>query len=342
MNYLCKTLIKPIKKMRFICLVMLLGISGLQAKVWSQTELLELKVNNVTMVEAVKALQEKTQLKFVFNVEELQKYRVDLQIEDKTLEEALDLLFEGKPLKYEITSEHVIISQAEPKPAAPQVPEEVEVKGVVVDINGVALPGVTILLKGTTLGTATDIDGRFTLKYPDTGTPQALICSFIGMKTQEIPVVKGQTEYKVTLEEEAQKLADVVVTGYFQKKKISQTGSEVVVTGDELRKVGSLNLIQAISSFDPGVRTLMNNEFGSDPNHMPEITIRGEKGFDLRSEADDSRTDPNAPLYIMDGIEVSATDVYDMDMNRVESFSILKDASARNCDYDETSAAGRD
>ena len=224
MNYLCKTLIKPIKKMRFICLVMLLGISGLQAKVWSQTELLELKVNNVTMVEAVKALQEKTQLKFVFNVEELQKYRVDLQIEDKTLEEALDLLFEGKPLKYEITSEHVIISQAEPKPAAPQVPEEVEVKGVVVDINGVALPGVTILLKGTTLGTATDIDGRFTLKYPDTGTPQALICSFIGMKTQEIPVVKGQTEYKVTLEEEAQKLADVVVTGYFQKKKISQGG----------------------------------------------------------------------------------------------------------------------
>ena len=87
-------------------------------------------------------------------------------------------------------------------------------------------------------------------------------------------------------------------------------------------------MIQAISSFDPGVRTLMNNEFGSDPNHMPEITIRGEKGFDLRSSADDSRTDPNAPLYIMDGIEVSATDVYDMDMNRVESFSILKDASA--------------
>lgn len=328
MNYLCRTLIKSSKKMRLFCLVMLLGISGLQAKVWSQTELLELKANNVTMVEAVKALQEKTQLKFVFNVEELQKYKVNVQIEDKTLEEALDLLFEGKPLKYEITPEHVIISQATPQPAAPQAPEEIEVKGVVVDINGAALPGVTVMLKGTTLGTATDIDGHFTLKYPDTGTPQALIFSFIGMKAQEVAVVKGQTEYKVTLEEEAQKLADVVVTGYFQRNKISQTGSEVVVDGEELRKVGSLNLIQAISSFDPGVRTLMNNEFGSDPNHMPEITIRGEKGFDLRSSADDSRTDPNAPLYIMDGIEVSATDVYDMDMNRVESFSILKDASA--------------
>lgn len=61
---------------------------------------------------------------------------------------------------------------------------------------------------------------------------------------------------------------------------------------------------------------------------MPEITVRGEKGFDLRDQADDSRTNPNAPLYIMDGIEVSASTVFDMDMNRVASFSILKDASA--------------
>ena len=105
--------------MRFICLVMLLGISGLQAKVWSQTELLELKVNNATMVEAIKQLQEKTQLKFVFNVEELQDYQVNVQLEDKTLEEALNMLFEGKPLKYEITSEHVIISRATAQPVAP-------------------------------------------------------------------------------------------------------------------------------------------------------------------------------------------------------------------------------
>ena len=117
------------------------------------------------------------------------------------------------------------------------------------------------------------------------------------------------------MEDEAQKLEDVVVTGYFQRKKVTQTGSEVVVDGEELRKVGSLNLLQAISSFDPGVRTLENNEWGSDPNRMPEITVRGEKGFDLRDQADDSRTNPNAPLYIMDGIEVSASTVFDMDMN---------------------------
>ena len=92
--------------------------------------------------------------------------------------------------------------------------------------------------------------------------------------------------------------------------------------------MGSLNMLQAISAFDPSVRTLPNNQWGSDPNHVPEISIRGENGFDLRSSADDSRTNPNAPLYIMDGIEVTATTVYDLDMNRVEAFSILKDASA--------------
>lgn len=134
--------------------------------------------------------------------------------------------------------------------------------------------------------------------------------------------------YKIILEEDSKSLEDVVVTGYFQRKKISQTGAEVVVGGEEIAKVGSLNLLQAISAFDPTVRTIENTEFGSDPNRMPEITVRGEKGFDLRENADDSRTNPNAPLYIMDGIEVTATTVYDMDMNRIASFSILKDAAA--------------
>ncbi|WP_278945474.1 SusC/RagA family TonB-linked outer membrane protein, partial [Parabacteroides johnsonii] len=209
-----------------------------------------------------------------------------------------------------------------------QTPKMIEITGTVVDENGSALPGVTIMIKGTSLGTATDVNGSFKLQVPESNTPNNLLCSFIGMKTQEIKLVNGKTNYKIVMEDEAQKLEDVVVTGYFQRKKVTQTGSEVVVDGEELRKVGSLNLLQAISSFDPGVRTLENNEWGSDPNRMPEITVRGEKGFDLRDQADDSRTNPNAPLYIMDGIEVSASTVFDMDMNRVASFSILKDASA--------------
>ena len=326
MNFLCRNLIKLMIKMKLACLVLLLNLSGVQAHVWSQTSMLELSVNGKSMVEAIEMLQKKTQLKFVFNHEELNNYRVNAQIQRKTLEEALDILFSDKPLKYEITGEHVIISKTTEQQQ--QTPKMIEITGTVVDENGSALPGVTIMIKGTSLGTATDVNGSFKLQVPESNTPNNLLCSFIGMKTQEIKLVNGKTNYKIVMEDEAQKLEDVVVTGYFQRKKVTQTGSEVVVDGEELRKVGSLNLLQAISSFDPGVRTLENNEWGSDPNRMPEITVRGEKGFDLRDQADDSRTNPNAPLYIMDGIEVSASTVFDMDMNRVASFSILKDASA--------------
>lgn len=213
--------------------------------------------------------------------------------------------------------------------ASPQQSDNrMEVTGVVVDENGESLPGVNILLKGTQVATITDMDGKFIMKVPTDKMGGQLVFSFVGMQTVEQKLNKSKLNYKVTMHEDSKTMEDVVVTGYFQRKKVSQTGSEVVVGGDELRQVGSLNLLQAISAFDPGVRTLENNEFGSDPNRVPEITVRGEKGFDLRDEADDSRTNPNAPLYIMDGIEVTATTVYDMDMNRIASFSILKDAAA--------------
>ena len=213
--------------------------------------------------------------------------------------------------------------------ASPQQSDNrMEVTGVVVDENGESLPGVNILLKGTQVATITDMDGKFIMKVPVDKMSGQLVFSFVGMQTVEQKLNKNKLSYKVTMQEDSKTMEDVVVTGYFQRKKVSQTGSEVVVGGEELRQVGSLNLLQAISAFDPGVRTLENNEFGSDPNRVPEITVRGEKGFDLRDEADDSRTNPNAPLYIMDGIEVTATTVYDMDMNRIASFSILKDAAA--------------
>lgn len=202
-----------------------------------------------------------------------------------------------------------------------------KIRGTVVDQKGDAIPGANIYVVGnSTMGVSTGMDGTFSISVP-AGKNQLQV-SFIGMKTQTVRLNKAKQYYKIILEEDSKSLEDVVVTGYFQRKKISQTGAEVVVGGEEIAKVGSLNLLQAISAFDPTVRTIENTEFGSDPNRMPEITVRGEKGFDLRENADDSRTNPNAPLYIMDGIEVTATTVYDMDMNRIASFSILKDAAA--------------
>ena len=138
MNFLCRNLIKLMIKMKLACLVLLLSLSGVQAHVWSQTSMLELSVNGKSMVEAIEMLQKKTQLKFVFNHEELNNYRVNAKIQGKTLEEALDILFSDKPLKYEITGEHVIISKTTEKQQ--QQPQRMtEITGVVVDENGGAL-----------------------------------------------------------------------------------------------------------------------------------------------------------------------------------------------------------
>lgn len=202
---------------------------------------------------------------------------------------------------------------------------QTHIKGKVTNENGLPLSGVSIAVSPD-LSFTTNEKGEFEL--PASANGLSVTFTFIGFQkhTQILRLDGGYYTIQMTTSEEV--IEDVVVTGYFDRTKQSVTGSQVVVSGDELRQVGSLNLMSALNAFDPSIRMTPNLEFGSDPNRVPEITIRGENGFDLRSSADDSRSNPNAPLYLLDGIEVSATRIYDLDMNRVESFVILRDASA--------------
>lgn len=270
------------------------------------------------------------------NQKDLSK-RVSLKVHEATLGAVLDKLIEGTTLGYKVENKQIVIY---PDPAKNSVEKAgrssasnvqskyIELSGVVVDQKGEPLIAVNIHVVGTTKGISTDEQGRYTLKLPSEGCK--IKYSYIGYNDVILTYSKSREKQfaKVVMSESANNLNNIVVTGYFTKTKASLTGSQVMVKGDELRQVGSMNFMQALSAFEPSIRTVPNTEFGSDPNRVPEITIRGENGFDLRSSADDSRSNPNAPLYILDGIEVSATRVYDLDMNRIESFVILKDASA--------------
>ena len=200
-----------------------------------------------------------------------------------------------------------------------------KIQGKVTDEQGNPLVGVTISVTKE-LTTMTDTKGEFSLPVRADGRTATF--SFVGYANlvQTLSLKNGR--YDIKLKSTHQEIGDVVVTGYFNRSKQSLTGSQIVVQGDDLRKVGSLNLMQALNAFDPSIRMTPNLDFGSDPNRVPDITIRGENGFDLRSSADDSKSNPNAPLYLLDGIEVTATRIYDLDMNRIESFVILRDASA--------------
>lgn len=256
---------------------------------------------------------------------------LSIEVKNATVEQTLTTLLKNTPYDYKIVNNQVVFKRKEVEASKPATNvtthknEKVSITGRVVEKTGGApIVGATVIIVGTNEGAISDDKGNFTISAK---IGNKINVSFVGCVEQTLEI-KNSDNIVVSMVNDAMKVDDVVVAGYFPRTKNSFTGSGVTVKGEELRQVGSLNFMQAISVFDPSVRTIPNNEYGSDPNRVPDITIRGENGFDLRSSADDSRSNPNSPLYILDGIEVSATAVYDLDMNRIASFTILKDASA--------------
>lgn len=213
--------------------------------------------------------------------------------------------------------------------ALPQTQNMRTLKGTVKDEQGGSFPGATIQVKGTTLGVVTDIDGNFSITIPsDPNT--VLVISFVGMKTQEIKVGTAPT-LNVILKEDSQTLEQVVVNGVFERKANTFTGSVQTFDKEQLKRVGNSNVLQSLKNLDPSVMFFDNMTFGSDPNTMPSMTMRGKSSINL-SDTDlraSYQNDPNAPLFILDGFEVSLQKIMDLDMDRVESLTLLKDASAK-------------
>lgn len=319
-------------KMKLMCLIVMLGFSGVHANAWSQQKKIDLFTEQASIVEFLGQLERQTHLKFVFNHEDVRGYSVNGDWKGKTVAEILESAFAGKPLKYEIINDNIVISRDVAR-GIPQAVEAWRVSGKVTDIDGNPLPGVSVVIKGTAVGVATDADGKFSLDMIEGQNP-VLVLSFIGMKTVELKVSKTQKEYKVTLEEAQQTLEDVVVTGFFAKSKNSFTGSVKSLTSEEIKAVSNTNLVSAISMLTPGLRLIENNQFGADPNRLPEIVIRG-----TSSMASDSDESPNQPVIMLDGVEITLRDLYDLDINDIERVDVLKDASATAL-YGEKAANG--
>lgn len=152
-----------------------------------------------------------------------------------------------------------------------------------------------------------------------------LVFSFVGMKKLE-KAYKGETELSVILEEEVAEMEEVIVTGIYERRKESFTGSASTYTSQDLKKVGNQNVIQSLKSLDPAFAVLENNEYGSDPNHLPDLEIRGKSSIVGLKEQ--YNVDPNQPLFILDGFETTLQTIMDLDLDRIASITILKDAAS--------------
>ena len=214
----------------------------------------------------------------------------------------------------------------------------VEVTGIVIDEESVPVAGAGVVLKGTTIGVSTEADGTFRLEMESPGPEFALEFSFIGMKTREVKVKPrdGKADMEVVLEMDQNELDQVVVTGIFNRRKESYTGSAVTMKGEDIKKVSTTNIAKAISVIDPSFRVMDNFEMGSDPNRLPDMRMRGTSTLpggssgsgDLVSLQGEYDTYPNQPLLMLDGFEIDVQTMADLDPDRIASITILKDASA--------------
>ena len=200
------------------------------------------------------------------------------------------------------------------------------VEGKVLD-NGDHEPmiGVTVAIEGTTNAVTTDIDGNFSL--PIKGECN-IVFSFIGYKKLVVRYTgNNQADFaRILMKTEALNIKDVVVTGVYRRKKESFTGSSSTFKGDELKSVGAQNVLQSLKTLDPSFKIMENSLSGSNPNKMPDIEIRGKSS--VAGLKEEYGSDPNQPLFILDGFETTLETVMNLNMNRVASVTLLKDAAS--------------
>ena len=287
------------------------------------TNRVTIDMKNASLSEVFNEMKRQTNGSFRFSNDDLKTVpRKDVQIKNVTVDEAMKKCLEGTGLEYELTNNVVVIRKAAAKIEKAQ---QVTLTGTVRDKDGQTLPGVSVVIKGTSLGGATDIDGKYRFTVP-LAKDMVLVFSFVGMETKEV-VYNGESTLDVTLDPDVTEMAEVVVTGIFTRKADSYTGAVTTIKKEDLQKVGNQNVLQSLKNIDPSFQVLENNEFGSDPNKVPDIQMRGASNFsDMK---DKYQTNPNQPLFIVDGFEQSIEKVMDMDMNRVASITLLKDATAK-------------
>lgn len=304
-------------------LILLVCSLNLQAAVYSQQKKFDISMKKASLADVFQYLRQVSEYKFVYDSDAVKQFQpVSVDLKGVGLEEVLEDCLKGSPFVFLIEDDLVIIREQKSVPQ--KQTQEVKIVGKVTDEKGSLLPGVTVQIQGTSLGTVTDTDGKYVLSVPEM-KELTLVYSFIGMEKKAVRW-KGEKELNITLVTEVAEMDEVVVTGIFTRKKESFTGSSATFTNKELKMIGNSNVLESLKTLDPSFAIIENNDFGSDPNHLPNIEIRGKTSVIGLTE--EYNTDPNQPLFILDGFESTLATISDLSMDRVQSITVLKDAAA--------------
>ena len=262
-------------------------------------------------------------------MDDVKPYTVTVSLKDASMKQAMQQLLKSTPLKFEINQQFISIYH----PDAKQKASYGETKGWVFDENGEPMIGVNVaVIKDGKIisGVVTDTEGKFNVNIP---RGAQIKLSFVGYSEQII--TPKSNEIKIAMKEDTNTMDEVVVTGIFERKKEGFTGSANRMSGDEIRKLSSGNILNAITMLDPGFRMEENMLSGSNPSSVPDFSMRGQSSMGDYSTDEtvimrgDIDTRPNQPLFVLDGIiDVGVTKIMDLDPAQIESVTLLKDAAA--------------
>ncbi len=295
---------KIFKIMRISILFLLLGLGTLHATIsYSQNKRIDLALKDVTLKEAIDDIEKQSEYKFLFRSDLIDLGKtITADVTDVPLEVALETLFSGTDIGYNIMSENLVVLM----PLQPQ-----KIAGRVTDGNtGTPLPGVNVVIQGTTTGVTTDINGQYSITALDQNA--VLIFSFIGYATQTVPV-SGRADFNIKMIPDIEKLDEVVVVGYGTQKKNEITGSVSTVSIKNIEKTAVIDPMQALQGKAAGVDIVSNS---GQPGAGYSVQIRGIQSINAGVN----------PTYVIDG--VISNNIGNINTNDIESISVLKDGAS--------------
>ncbi len=304
--------------MRLTLFCFLLAVFGVHANSYSQNTRFNFKYKDTSIKQILEDIKNQSEFEFFYSNDDFNtNAKVDLKVSNATVEEVLQKLVDPSVLKYSVIDKTVVISNIKSKEFNSSQQEK-SIKGAVKDGSGAPIPGVSVVVKGTTRGSLTDLDGNYSMTGVSNGN--VLLFSFVGMNTKEV-TIGNQSVINVTLEESTIGIEEVVAIGYGAQKKRDISTSISSVSSDDLKDKPNSNFAQAISGKMAGVRISNTN---AAPGGGSNIVIRGVSSINAS----------NSPLVVIDGFPMkdgfnkNENPLNSINPSDIESIEVLKDASS--------------
>lgn len=309
---------KCLRIMKLTFLFLFVGLMQLSASVYSQSTKLSLEMRNAKVAEVLDAIEKQSEFRFAYSPGYIDLNReVTVEIHDKNIKESLSVLFAGTDVVFSVFDRHIILYPKDMEATETHenfiaaTDQQRTVSGKVTDSRNHPLPGVTVVIKGTTQGTVTNVDGNYSLTLP--ANADVLQFSFVGMRTQEV-VIGNQSAINVVLEDETIGIEEVVAIGYGSIQKRELTSAVSSISEKDLLQGAVNSPLQLLDGKVSGVS--ISNPAAADPNSSTNVQIRGASSIDAG----------NGPLIIIDG--VPGGNLRNIAQQDIESMTVLKDGSA--------------